>query len=161
MSERLTMIRKLLCQSVIGPTADVVTRRDRMPCLSDDAIAVLKAAEALGIRMAREEVPDAVRTSHQGRPEDDRGHAARPCNRHTRRLGQLSGPRPALTGPLCRPQSSRQQLPDWSDRRGFFHEHCTAGASGALFALLSWPIQVERTTSAIARAEISIVSVKR
>ena len=44
----------------------LAARPDRLrsvPGLSDDAIAVLKAAEALGIRMAREEVPDAVRPS--------------------------------------------------------------------------------------------------
>ena len=34
-----------------------------MPGLPDDAIAVLKAAEALGIRMAREHVPETVRPS--------------------------------------------------------------------------------------------------
>ncbi len=44
----------------------LAARPDRLrsvPGLSEDAIAVLKAAEALGIRMAREEVPDAVRPS--------------------------------------------------------------------------------------------------
>ncbi len=44
----------------------LAARPDRLrsvPDLSEDAIAVLKAAEALGIRMAREEVPDAVRPS--------------------------------------------------------------------------------------------------
>ena len=34
-----------------------------MPGLSDDAIAAIKTAEALGIRMARAEVPDTVRPS--------------------------------------------------------------------------------------------------
>ena len=38
-------------------------RLRRVPGLSEDAIAVLKAAEALGIRMARAEVPDTVRPS--------------------------------------------------------------------------------------------------
>ena len=44
----------------------LAARPDRLrsvPGLSEDAVAVLKAAEALGIRMAREEVPDAVRPS--------------------------------------------------------------------------------------------------
>ena len=44
----------------------LAARPDRLrsvPGLSEDTIAVLKAAEALGIRMAREEVPDAVRPS--------------------------------------------------------------------------------------------------
>ncbi|MCY3829158.1 MAG: DNA repair protein RadC [Rhodospirillaceae bacterium] len=44
----------------------LAARPDRLrsvPGLSDDAIAVLKAAEALGIAMAREAVPDAVRPS--------------------------------------------------------------------------------------------------
>ena len=44
----------------------LAARPDRLrtvPGLSDDAIAVLKAAEALGIRMARAYVPDAVRPS--------------------------------------------------------------------------------------------------
>ena len=44
----------------------LAARPDRLrtvPGLSDDAIAVLKAAEALGIRMARAEVPDTVRPS--------------------------------------------------------------------------------------------------
>ena len=38
-------------------------RLRRVPGLSEDAIAALKAAEALGIRMARAEVPDTVRPS--------------------------------------------------------------------------------------------------
>ena len=38
-------------------------RLRRVPGLPEDAIAVLKAAEALGIRMARAEVPDTVRPS--------------------------------------------------------------------------------------------------
>ena len=44
----------------------LAARPDRLrtvPGLSDDAIAALKAAEALGIRMARAEVPDTVRPS--------------------------------------------------------------------------------------------------
>ena len=44
----------------------LAARPDRLrsvPGLSEDAIAALKAAEALGIRMAREEVPDPVRPS--------------------------------------------------------------------------------------------------
>ena len=44
----------------------LAARPDRLrsiPGLSEDAIAALKTAEALGIRMAREEVPDAVRPS--------------------------------------------------------------------------------------------------
>ncbi len=44
----------------------LATRPDRLrtvPGLSEDAIAALKAAEALGIRMARAEVPDTVRPS--------------------------------------------------------------------------------------------------
>ena len=44
----------------------LAARPDRLrtvPGLSEDAIAVLKAAEALGIRMARAEVPDKVRPS--------------------------------------------------------------------------------------------------
>ena len=52
---------------VFGTAPRVLAARpDRLrsvPGLSDDAIAVLKAAEALGIRMAREAVPDAVRPS--------------------------------------------------------------------------------------------------
>ena len=52
---------------VFGTAPRVLAARpDRLrsvPGLSEDAIAVLKAAEALGIRMAREEVPDAVRPS--------------------------------------------------------------------------------------------------
>ena len=52
---------------VFGTAPRVLAARpDRLravPGLSGDAIAVLKAAEALGIRMAREEVPDAVRPS--------------------------------------------------------------------------------------------------
>ena len=50
---------------VFGTAPRVLAARpDRLrsvPGLSDDAIAVLKAAEALGIAMAREAVPDAVR----------------------------------------------------------------------------------------------------
>ena len=38
-------------------------RLRRLPGLSEDAIAALKAAEALGIRMARADVPDTVRPS--------------------------------------------------------------------------------------------------
>ncbi|MDE0276388.1 MAG: DNA repair protein RadC [Defluviicoccus sp.] len=44
----------------------LAARPDRLrtvPGLSEDAIAALKAAEALGIRMAREEVPETVRPS--------------------------------------------------------------------------------------------------
>ena len=44
----------------------LAARPDRLrpvPGLPEDAIAALKAAEALGIRMAREDVPDAVRPS--------------------------------------------------------------------------------------------------
>ena len=44
----------------------LAARPDRLrsvPGLSDDAVAALKAAEALGIRMARAEVPDTVRPS--------------------------------------------------------------------------------------------------
>ena len=52
---------------VFGTAPRVLAARpDRLravPGLSRDAIAALKAAEALGIRMAREEVPDAVRPS--------------------------------------------------------------------------------------------------
>ena len=52
---------------VFGTAPRVLAARpDRLrtvPGLSGDAIAVLKAAEALGIRMAREEIPDAVRPS--------------------------------------------------------------------------------------------------
>ncbi len=52
---------------VFGTVPRVLAARpDRLrsvPGLSDDVIAVLKAAEALGIFMAREEVPDAVRPS--------------------------------------------------------------------------------------------------
>ncbi len=52
---------------VFGTAPRVLAARpDRLrsvPGLSDDVIAVLKAAEALGILMAREEVPDAVRPS--------------------------------------------------------------------------------------------------
>ena len=45
-------------------TRALAARPDRLrtlPGMSDDAIAALKAAEALGIRMAREHVPDTVR----------------------------------------------------------------------------------------------------
>ena len=52
---------------VFGTAPRVLAARpDRLrsvPGLSEGGIAVLKAAEALGIRMAREEVPDAVRPS--------------------------------------------------------------------------------------------------
>ena len=44
----------------------LAARPDRLravPGLCEDAVAAIKAAEALGIRMAREEVPDTVRTS--------------------------------------------------------------------------------------------------
>ena len=47
-------------------TRVLAARPDRLrsvPGLSDDAIAALKAAEALGIRMARADVPDTVRPS--------------------------------------------------------------------------------------------------
>ena len=65
----------------------LAARPDRLrtvPGLSEDAVAVLKAAEALGIAMAREDVPDAVRPTlkqlpqghrllpHPGRPPRDR-----------------------------------------------------------------------------------------
>ena len=53
--------------NVFGTAPRVLAARpDRLrsvPGLPEDAIAVLKAAEALGIRMAREEVPDTVRPS--------------------------------------------------------------------------------------------------
>ena len=52
---------------VFGTAPRVLAARpDRLrsvPGLSDDAIAILKAAEALGIRMARADVPDNVRPS--------------------------------------------------------------------------------------------------
>ena len=52
---------------VFGTAPRVLAARpDRLrsvPGLSDDAIAILKAAEALGIRMARADVPDTVRPS--------------------------------------------------------------------------------------------------
>ena len=44
----------------------LAARPDRLravPGLSEDAVAIIKAAEALGIRMAREDVPDTVRPS--------------------------------------------------------------------------------------------------
>ena len=49
-----------------APPRVLAARPDRLravPGLSDDAIAALKAAEALGIRMAREDVPETVRPS--------------------------------------------------------------------------------------------------
>ena len=53
--------------AVFGTAPRVLAARpDRLrnvPGLPEDAVAVLKAAEALGIRMAREEVPDRIRPS--------------------------------------------------------------------------------------------------
>ena len=48
----------------------LAARPDRlrtMPGLSEDAIAAIKTAEALGIRMAREDVPEPVRYSFASR----------------------------------------------------------------------------------------------
>ncbi len=59
------LARSLLDRFGTAPRA-LAARPDRLrtvPGLSDDAIAALKAAEALGIRMAREEVPETVRPS--------------------------------------------------------------------------------------------------
>ena len=62
-SDAGTLAAALLKVFGTAPRA-LAARPDRLrsvPGLSDDAIAVLKAAEALGIAMAREAVPDAVR----------------------------------------------------------------------------------------------------
>ena len=59
------LARSLLDRFGAAPRA-LAARPDRLrtvPGLSEDAIAALKAAEALGIRMAREEVPETVRPS--------------------------------------------------------------------------------------------------
>ncbi len=60
-----TLARKLLDLFGTAPRV-LAARADRLravPGLSEDAVAALKAAEALGIRMARAEVPDKVRPS--------------------------------------------------------------------------------------------------
>ena len=59
------LARSLLDRFGAAPRA-LAARPDRLrtvPGLSEDAIAALKAAEALGIRMAREDVPETVRPS--------------------------------------------------------------------------------------------------